>query len=96
MKTSWTRTATSTAQFRSAVIVTSDGLVVTGLVRRQEGKLLVLAESTGKERTLSVDDVESRADSETSIMPTGFNDAVRGEDFYHLLAFLLTTKPPAH
>jgi putative heme-binding domain-containing protein len=82
--------------FRSAVIVTSDGLVITGLVRRQEGKLLVLAESTGKERTLSVDDVESRADSETSIMPTGFNDALRGDDFFDLLAFLLAAKPAPH
>ena len=82
--------------FRSAVIVTSDGLVISGLVRRQEGKVLVLAESTGKERTLSVDDVESRSDSETSIMPTGFNDALRGNDFFDLLAFLLAAKPAAH
>ena len=36
------------------------------------------------------------ADSETSIMPTGFNDALRGDDFFDLLSFLLATKPAAH
>jgi putative heme-binding domain-containing protein len=82
--------------FRSAVIVTDDGLVVTGLVRRTEGKLLVLADSAGKERTIATDDIESRTESETSIMPTGFNDALRGNDFYDLIAFLLAAKKAAH
>lgn len=78
--------------FRSSVIVTSDGLVVTGLVRRVEGGRLVLAESTGKERTIATADVESRTESPSSIMPTGFNDALRGADLFDLLGYLMSTK----
>jgi putative heme-binding domain-containing protein len=75
------------------VIVTNDGLVISALVRRQEGNELVLAESTGKERRLPVAEIETRSESDASIMPTGFNDALRGQDLFDLLAFLLSTKP---
>ena len=82
--------------FRSAILVTEDGLVVTGLVRRQDGKLLVLADNAGKEKTVDVATIESRTESETSIMPTGFLDAMKPQEFFDLLAFLMSTKKAAH
>lgn len=78
--------------FRSTILVTDDGLVITGLVRRQDGKLLVLADNAGKEKTVDVDDIDSRVESDTSIMPTGFVDAMKPDEFFDLLAFLLSTK----
>ena len=82
--------------FRSAILVTADGLVVTGLVRRQDGKLLVLADNAGKEKTIDVATIESRTESETSIMPTGFLDALKPAEFIDLLAFLMSTKKATH
>jgi putative heme-binding domain-containing protein len=78
--------------FRSTILVTEDGLVITGLVRRQDGKLLVLADNAGKEKTVDVDVIDSRVESDTSIMPTGFVEAMKPNDFFDLLAFLLSTK----
>ena len=51
-----------------------------------------MAESTGKERAIAIADVESRTESPASIMPTGFNDALRGADLFDLLGYLMSTK----
>ena len=67
--------------------------MVTGLIRREEGDTIVLADSTGKETAITKSDIERRRSSETSLMPSNFADVLTPEELENLLAFLLAKKP---
>ena len=79
--------------FRTTLLVLNDGDVVSGLYRRDDGELVVLAESTGKEISVPKKNVMSRRESETSLMPENFGDLLSVEDFNNLLAFLVSKGP---
>jgi putative heme-binding domain-containing protein len=79
--------------FRTTLITMKDGDVETGLFRREEGELLVFAQSAGKEFSLPKKDVQSRRESETSLMPDNFSDILPVQDFNDLIAFLLSKRP---
>jgi len=55
--------------------------------RREEGELLVLADSTGKEISIPKKDIQARRESETSLMPDNFGEAIPVEEFNHLMRF---------
>jgi putative heme-binding domain-containing protein len=76
--------------FRSTSIQTSDGRSLSGLVLREEGAVLVLADSQGKELRVPLADIDDRALSPLSPMPANVADLVPEGDFYDLLAFLLS------
>jgi putative heme-binding domain-containing protein len=76
--------------FRTSLLVLADGDVVSGLYRRDEGELVVLAESTGKEISIPKKNITSRRESETSLMPDNFGELITPEDFNHLMAYLLS------
>ncbi len=75
--------------FRSTVLNTSDGRTLSGLLLRNEGAVLVLADAQGKEVRIPESDVEERAVTSLSPMPGNVADLVPEADFYHLLAYLL-------
>ena len=77
--------------FRS-VLTLKDGDTVSGLFRREEGEQLVLADGLGKEFVVAKKDVKERMQTESSLMPDNFGDAITPEDFNALLAFLLGAK----
>lgn len=81
--------------FRTSILVLADGQVVTGLVRREDGELTVLADTNGKEFTVPTASVEERVNQEVSLMPEGFAEAIPPADFSDLLAFLLTLRATA-
>ena len=76
--------------FRTHIITLKDGDVVSGLPRREEGELLILADSTGKEISIPTKNIQARRESETSLMPDNFGDAIPVQDFYNLMAYLLS------
>ncbi|MGZ8900985.1 MAG: hypothetical protein ACXW3Z_12895, partial [Limisphaerales bacterium] len=76
------------------IIVLKEGDVLSGLFRREEGELLVLADSTGKEIAVPRKEIESRRESETSLMPANFADIIPEKDFQDLMAFLLSKGVP--
>lgn len=76
--------------FRTEIIVLKDSEVLTGLVRREEGDTIVIADSTGKETPIVKNEVERRRTSETSLMPSNFDEVLSPEEFENLLAFLLS------
>lgn len=76
--------------FRNTLLALKDGDVTSGLFRREEGELLVLADSTGKEITVAKKDVKERRESDTSLMPENFGEILSPADFNHLIAFLLS------
>jgi putative heme-binding domain-containing protein len=80
--------------FRYSVLTLKNGEVLTGLFRREEGDVLVFADATGKEFTALKRDIGERRESDTSLMPEVFGDALPPRDFFDLLGFLLSQRSP--
>jgi putative heme-binding domain-containing protein len=75
--------------FRATLIKTNDDRVISGLVLREEGQLLVVQEAADKETKVALKDIQQRVLSQLSPMPANVADALPEADFYDLLAFLL-------
>ncbi len=81
------------AAFRVTVLNLKNGQVVSGLVLREEGAVLVLADNQGKEVRVARGDVEERATATLSPMPANLLDQIPEADYYNLLAYLLAQRP---
>lgn len=79
--------------FRTTHLRTKKGQLVQGLLLRQDGAVLVLADSQGKEQRVNEADVEERTVSNLSAMPANVTELVPEADFYHLMAYLLAQRP---
>jgi putative heme-binding domain-containing protein len=80
--------------FRLTTLVLAKGQLVSGLLLREEGQVLVLADNQGKEVRVPKDAVDERTVSQLSPMPADLAAQIPEADFYHLVAFLLTQQPP--
>ena len=76
--------------FRVTNLALKNGQTVAGLLLREEGEVLILADSQGKDTRVPKDSIEERSISPLSPMPANLTDQIAEEDFYRLLAFLLT------
>ena len=76
--------------FYTTTLSLKDGESVSGLFRREEGELIVLANGLGQEFTVPKRDVKERAEIPLSPMPDNFGEALPPEAFNHLLAYLLS------
>ncbi len=75
--------------FRATLIKTTDDRVISGLVVREEGQVLVVQEAADKETKVAVKDIQQKVLSQLSPMPANVVDALSEPDFYDLIAFLL-------
>jgi putative heme-binding domain-containing protein len=75
--------------FRATLLKTTDGRVISGLVLREEGQVLVIAEAADKETRVPLKDIEQRVLSQLSPMPTNVTEPLSEQDFYDLLSYLL-------
>ena len=75
--------------FRVQLIVLNDGEVTSGLARREEGDLWVMANSAGQEFSIPKKNIKERRDSANSLMPENFGELLTPADFNHLLGFLV-------
>jgi putative heme-binding domain-containing protein len=82
--------------FRTTVVTLKDGDITSGLFRREEGELIVLADSTGKEMSIPQKQIAERRESESSLMPDNFGELISPEDFNHLMAYLLSKGSQPH
>lgn len=71
-------------------VTLKDDRVITGLFRREEGSVLIFADSTGKEVPVAKNEISERRESHNSLMPENFSEALPEQDFYDLVAFLLS------
>jgi putative heme-binding domain-containing protein len=78
--------------FRQTTLTLKKGQVLAGLLLKEEGEVLVLADSQGKEMRVSKDEVEERSASQVSPMPGNFAEQIAESDFHNLLAYLLTLR----
>ena len=81
--------------FRTTQVVTTGGQVISGLLLREEGETLVLADSQGKETRVAKSEIDEQRLSNLSPMPANVADLLNEEEFYHLIAFLLEQKQSA-
>ncbi|MEQ8789580.1 MAG: c-type cytochrome [Pirellulaceae bacterium] len=79
--------------FRTTVVQTTDGRVLSGLALESEGKLLLLVDREGKQRRIPLDEVEDRRTLPLSPMPANLAESVAAEDLNHLLGYLLQQRP---
>ena len=80
--------------FRLTTLGLKNGQIVSGLLLREEGQVLVLADNQGKEVRVATADVDDRTLSQLSPMPANLVDQIPASDFNHLLAYLLAQRPP--
>jgi putative heme-binding domain-containing protein len=79
--------------FRLTTLELKKGQVVSGLLLKEEGAILVLADSQGKEIRVPKDAVAERSTSQVSPMPADLADKIPEPEFHHLLAYLLAQRP---
>ena len=77
------------AAFRQSLLTLDDGEILSGLFRREEGEVVVLANAAGQEFSVPRSRVRSRVEIEQSLMPDNFGESLAPADFNHLLAYLL-------
>lgn len=77
---------------RSTTIRMNDGRSLTGLVLREEGNIVVMADALGKEVRLAKNEIDERRSSALSPMPGNFAETIKEEEFRHLLAYLLSQR----
>jgi putative heme-binding domain-containing protein len=75
--------------FRASLIQTQGGQVISGLVLREEGAVLIVQEAADKETRVALKDIAQRRLSQLSPMPSNVAEPLPEADFYDLLAFLL-------
>ena len=88
-KTCSTRIATSTRHSGRRRFTLKNGQSLTGLVLREEGAVIVLADAQGKEQRVSKEQVAEREVSPLSPMPANWADQIAEKDFHDLMAYLL-------
>jgi len=80
--------------FRLLAVTKRDGSVIAGLFRREEGAQLVLADLAAQEMRVAKEDIADRKETETSLMPPTFGEAIPPNEMNDLLAFLLSKQAP--
>jgi len=80
------------AAFRTTTILTTDGRVLSGLIRREEGDALILADTKGEEFRVPVAEIDERALSPLSLMPEDVATKLTERELHDLLAYLLAQK----
>ena len=83
--------------FRVTNLALKSGQIVSGLLLREEGEVLILADGPqGKEVRVPKSTVEERMTAPLSPMPANLVDQIAEDDFYRLLAFLLSKHEPTN
>jgi putative heme-binding domain-containing protein len=78
--------------FRATALVLKNGQALTGLVLREEGEVIVLADAQGKEQRVEKAAVDQREVSPLSPMPANWAEQIPEKDFYDLMAYLLSQR----
>jgi putative heme-binding domain-containing protein len=78
--------------FRTTNISTRGGKSYSGLYLRDEGKLVILADKDGKEVRIDKSDIDERAVSPLSPMPSNFAELLSEPEFHHLMGYLLSQR----
>ena len=78
--------------FRTTSLVLKKGQVVSGLLLKEEGAVLVLADDKGKEVRVEKGAVDERYTTQVSPMPANLSESIPEAEFYQLMAYLLAQR----
>lgn len=75
-------------EYQSQILEMKDGRVLEGLILEQNGGLLKLIDSSGKETQVVANEVSERRDSTASLMPEGLYKQLKPQELRDLFAWL--------
>lgn len=78
--------------FRSRTYALANGQIYSGVFRRQEGQLIVIADNKGEEHSFLEQEIEDQAIASMSIMPDNWDEIIPEQDLLALMSFLLEQK----
>lgn len=78
--------------FIGHIIAMNDGAVLTGVLRNENGQLL-LGDALGKTTVIDQRQIEQMKSAQASIMPAGLREKLTPEQWKDLMTFLLTAPP---
>jgi putative membrane-bound dehydrogenase-like protein len=78
--------------FRTTILELKNGQTFSGLLLKEEGEVLVLADAQGKEVRVPKNTVDEKRISPLSPMPADFVDKIPEKEFYDLVAYLLAQR----
>jgi putative heme-binding domain-containing protein len=81
-----------TQGYHATVIETKSGRTLTGIVKSESPPAVTLLDAGGKQVTVALADIESRAVSPVSLMPSGLADDMTPAEFTDLVAYLQTLR----
>jgi putative membrane-bound dehydrogenase-like protein len=82
--------------YEPVVVATSDGRVLTGIVKSDDDKALVIQDAEDKPVTIPKDEIDDRRASNVSLMPNGLAEGLSREDFADLIGYLMSLKEGGH
>ncbi len=78
--------------YETVVVATTDGRVLTGLVKTDNADGIEIQDADGKKVQIPKADIEDRKNSDVSLMPNGIVEGITPQDFADLIAYLETLK----
>jgi putative membrane-bound dehydrogenase-like protein len=80
--------------YRSLVVATTSGQVLTGLPVESDATRIVLKTADGRRVTVPTAEIEQQAYSDVSLMPEGLAQSMGENDLVNLVAYLATLRQP--
>ena len=81
--------------YETAVVATTDGRVLSGLIRSDTPEGVEIEDADGKRIKVAKAEIEDRKLSDLSLMPSGLVEGITPKDFADLIAYLETLKNAA-
>ncbi len=79
--------------FRTTSLELENGQFLTGLLLREEGETLIMADAQGKDVRVQKANVVNRSVGPLSPMPASFWEQIPEEDFHRMMAYLIAQRP---
>ncbi len=76
--------------YEPVVVATDDGRILTGIVKSDDEKALVIQDAEDKTVNIPKDTIDEKRLSDVSLMPNGLAEGLSKEDFADLIAYLKT------
>ncbi len=74
--------------YRPAIVATTDGRVLTGIVKEESADALTLADAEARRHIVRKSEIEERGTASVSIMPVGIVSGLACQEFADLIAYL--------
>jgi putative heme-binding domain-containing protein len=81
--------------YEATIVATSDGRVLTGLVKSETPQTLELIDASATRLNITKSDIEDRKPANLSVMPNGLAERLSAQDFADLIAYLQALKEGA-